>query len=260
MALQSKKREESYYAFLKYYILYDPEASPPWHPDDFFLLLMSDQLLDLGVDLHNEMNRRKYEQILEPPSLPDIGAFERNPIPYVRLVRRLTEDQIRQLLRRFSHKFVHENCHGMTRDVLMKIYSESSGSQSEEDTIQLPDPYVGPLENVNDRARLTTPDVKIQASGEEEANEAVGLPEIIGEELNTLHVGPDGNGIVEIIQPNHDVNQRRKILQSLFSMRTKRSSASTFVTATSARTSESFYTASARTSLLSSKRLSMLTT
>ena len=241
MAPQSTKREESYYAFLKYYILYDPEASLPWHPDDFFLLLTSDQLLDLGVDLHNEMNRRKYEQILEPPSLPEIEAFERNPIPYVRMVRRLTENQIRQLLGRFSHKFVHENCHGTTGDVLMKTYSESSESQSEEDIVQLLDPHVGPLENANDRASLTTIDVKT------------------AEELNTSHAGPDGNGIVEIIRPNQDVNQRREILQSLSSVRTKRSSVSTFVTATSARTNESFYTASA-TSLLSSRRLDMVTT
>ena len=171
-----------------------------------------------------------------------------------------SEDQIRQLLGRFSHKFVHENCYGTTRDVLMKIYSESSESQSGENTVQLLGPHVGPLENVNDQARLTTSDVKIQASSEDEADEAVGLPDIIGEELNTSHASPDGNGIVEIIQPNQDVNQRRKILHSLSSMRTKRSSTSTFVTATSARTSESFYTASARTGLLSSRRLSMLTT
>ncbi|OCL06756.1 kinase-like protein [Glonium stellatum] len=240
--------EESYYSFIKYYVLYSLDSGQPWPPHDFFPLLTNKQILDLAHDILAEFVRRLliHQGIDAEPPLPDIMECEAGKAPRVCMLLRLMDDQLQRLAASVASE--HERRYGVNNAVAQHLVAKLIQVQAKEDP---PPELQGSKTNsgemphyIKAQHRASVENLNDVESALENDHSPQPVPD--QEQLSSS----DGAPLWRAHSRNSSV--------SLESRDTKRSSCATFFSAESSRTSGSFHTASSRTSLLSIRPSSML--
>ncbi|OCL01236.1 kinase-like protein [Glonium stellatum] len=122
---------ESYYAFIAYFVLYDPKTSHFWPPNEFFPLLTNNQMIDLGLDLLSEIQRRKDIYAAHLSWLPEIRDFVKCTSVPIRVLCRLSDERLYHLRVGFCSEFIRTKESGIRANII-KFYPKIMSLTSEQ--------------------------------------------------------------------------------------------------------------------------------
>lgn len=225
---------ESYYAFIAYFVLYDPKTSHFWPPNEFFPLLTNNQMIDLGLDLLSEIQRRKDIYAAHLSWLPEIRDFVKCTSVPIRVLCRLSDERLYHLRVGFCSEFIRTKESGIRANII-KFYPKIMSLTSEQ-TIM---PHASlDYENTQSISEVKSPiNLTLQHPVGDTGSSQPGLDHNIG------IAGP----------PFLNRSLSKRSFLSIKSGLSESSGDTAFVTASSSQTNMSFYTASARTSFQSAR-------